>query len=135
MLTFPPEIGSRVGGQLRSNVPDGDWYFKWFTNYGAAEYCSALQGGIQTPHATIPAGGVRPDISKCPKKGKKAEDPANIMFMREAKDGEDGKPRFHMMDFDAGDRWTGKPWLFQGSYPSVKRDLQGDGEIETELKA
>lgn len=63
-------VGSRVGGQLRSvHAVAGDWYFKWFTNYGLhAPYCAALQR---------PEG---PDHSVCTKKGKDPDDPANTAF-------------------------------------------------------
>lgn len=95
-------------------------------------YCSALQGGLSGPNAQIPREGVRPDTSVCPEKDKPEDDPSRIMFMKELKDGVDGN-MFHMMSFSSGDRWTGKPWGAQGSFP--KRDVEGDYEKATELKA
>ena len=117
---------------MKSSVPDGDWYFKWFMNYGNAQYCSALQGGLSGPNSKIPPGGVRPDTSVCPEKDKPEDDPSRIMFIRELKDGVDGS-MFHMMSFSSGDRWTGKTWGAQASFS--KRDVEGDYELATGLKA
>jgi hypothetical protein len=129
-------IGARVGSSLGTDVPDGDWYFRWFTKFGMmAPYCNALQGGLNGSFSEVPANGIIPDHRLCTRKGKPATDPSWLAFVREAED-VDGKPHFHMMDVDAGDQWTGKRWGLQGSFPKDKksRNIQKsdvrDGDVE-----
>ncbi|KAF2827117.1 hypothetical protein CC86DRAFT_466846 [Ophiobolus disseminans] len=113
-------IGRNVGAQLTRHVPDGSWYFRWFINYGmGAPYCYALQGGISKSHTTVPAAGVKGDTTICTTKDKKPTDPVFLAFTKEAKD-QGGKPHYHMMDRNAGDRWIGKLWGLQGSFPKNK---------------
>ena len=121
-------IGSRVGAQLRSNnVPDGGWYFKWFTNYGTSEYCRALQNGQSGPFTSMTY--VVYDTSICPEHAKQNNpaDPIHLAFTREAED-VGGQPHFHMMDYLAGDRWIGNYWGKQGSGKMIKGRDVSDNE-------
>lgn len=116
-------IGARVGGKIKSeHVGDGGWYFKWFTNYGNADFCSALQGGLSGPHAQIPRSGVQPRFKKCPEadEDKGPTNKIHLGFVREA-EVVDGQPHFHMMNYKAGDKWTGHYFNAQGSFKS--RDI------------
>ncbi|KAF2763197.1 hypothetical protein EJ05DRAFT_516625 [Pseudovirgaria hyperparasitica] len=92
------EIGSRISGQLSHlGVGDRQWYFRRFTNYAHAPYCDALQASP-------------PDHSVCPEDGKDDTDPARISFVRMDARGPNNRIQYHMMSFNAGDRWTGKNW-------------------------
>ncbi|KAF2746329.1 hypothetical protein M011DRAFT_478313 [Sporormia fimetaria CBS 119925] len=94
------QIGRMLQGQLsHHHITDGQWYFKQFRNYpaGSAPYCDALQ---QAP----------PDHSVCTRRGKKKTDPAWTAVIKSALRGARNMILFHMINVDAGDRWTGKPW-------------------------
>ncbi|KAF2229967.1 hypothetical protein EV356DRAFT_555009 [Viridothelium virens] len=93
-------FGARVGGQLRSQgVSDGQYYYKTFTNYGSPNpsYCAALQSNP-------------PDTSICTQQGKADTDPSKIAMVKLEEPLAGGKVGWHMMNWDAGDRWSGHNW-------------------------
>jgi hypothetical protein len=95
-----------------------------------APYCAALQ-----------APGGR-DLSICKRSDKNDDDPAKTAFVRRQSMDDNGHKTFHMLDADAGERWTNKLWGKPGSLPSKRaviarastKEAQKEGHEETEEK-
>ncbi|KAF2659663.1 hypothetical protein K491DRAFT_755195 [Lophiostoma macrostomum CBS 122681] len=102
-------LGGKIGSQLQHNLQPEDWYYRWFTNYGAmAPYCDALQS---TP----------PDTSICKNQKKKPDDDVMNRAMVRTDEGTGSNPQrynFHM--YQEGDKWPGAGHFWPGG--SSKRE-------------